>query len=146
MWLGVSVFLDCKNEDRDMVNNQSDPKGTVFATEVFSVNANFANIRIKGIDRSKIPCSFKVHLLKNNQVIASRVFFQGTNVDFPENISGPKLVHFDFELPITLVSDGVFGFWVEPVDHGLFGDHFPHGLVGNPTVNIRLLVRAEQSG
>ena len=32
---------------------------------------------------------------------------------------------------------------IEDEDHGYFGDHFPHKMMGNPTINVRLLLRNE---
>ncbi|MFZ6759365.1 hypothetical protein ACO0K9_19335 [Undibacterium sp. Ji50W] len=117
--------------------------GATLASNEFSVDTNFVNVRVKGLDRSKIPGSFKIHLLKDGKVIASRAFYQGSETSQSEDISGSPAVHFDFELPITAISEGKLGVQVEPLDKTSFGDRFPFDLMGSPTVNVRLLVTDE---
>lgn len=60
-----------------------------------------------------------------------------------ENCFNNAFIHIDFELPLEKVSNGKLSVWVEPLDHSLFGDHFPHKMMGNPTVNVRLLLSNE---
>jgi hypothetical protein len=119
-------------------------KGSTLASDKFFVRTHLANVRIKGLNRLKIPGSFNVHLLKDGEVIASRGFFQPSEVEKCENCVSNAIVHFDFELPLEKVSNGKLSIWVEPLDHALFGDHFPHKMMGNPTVNVRLLLSTEQ--
>ncbi|SOD41999.1 tyrosinase family protein [Nitrosovibrio sp. Nv4] len=118
-------------------------KGSTLASEKFFVHTDFVNIRVKGINRLKIPGSFKVHLLKDGKTIASKAFFQPVEVEKCANCVENAVVHFDFELPLDSVSRGKLGVWVEPLDQSLFGDHFPHKAMGNPTVNVRLLLSNE---
>ncbi|MFZ6759364.1 tyrosinase family protein [Undibacterium sp. Ji50W] len=117
--------------------------GNVKASRKFSVVDNVVNVRVKGINRLKIPGSFKVHLMKDDKVIASRAFFQPDDADKCPNCVDNAMVHFDFNLPIGDASGGQLGVWVEPLDHSKFGDHFPNKLMGNPTVNARLLLSTE---
>ena len=118
-------------------------KGSTPASEKFLVHTDRVNIRVKGVNRLKIPGSFKVHLLKDENVIASKAFFQPTEVEKCENCVENAVVHFDFEIPLKEVSKGKLSVWVEPLDHSSFGDHFPHKMMGNPTVNVRLLLSHE---
>ena len=118
-------------------------KGSTFASDKFFVHTDKVNARVKGINRLKIPGSFKVHLLKDDKIIASRAVFQPNEADKCENCVENAIIHLDFELPLTKVSKGKLGVWVEPLDHSQFGDHFPHKMMGNPTVNVRLLLSNE---
>ncbi len=127
------------------MNISTEPKGAVLASEEFSVNTNVVNVRVKGVNRSQIPGSFKVHLLKDSEVIASRAFYQSTGVTLSEEVAGNPIVNFDFELPISTISNGKLSIRVEPHDSQLHGNQFPHDLLGNPTVNIRLLIHTKKT-
>ncbi len=118
-------------------------KGKTSASKKFFMKTDKVNVRVKGVNRLKIPGSFKVHLLKDNKVVASRAFFQPIEAHKCANCVENAVVHFDFELSINEAGGGQFGIWVEPLDHSLFGDHFPHKLMGNPTINARLLMTTE---
>ena len=101
------------------------------------------NVRVKGVKRLEIPGAFKVHLLKNGEKIATSAFFQPSN---PKACAGCLKIedaHFDFELPLEEIRGGKLGVWVEPVDHEPFGDRFPNKLMGNPTVQVRMLLATE---
>jgi hypothetical protein len=110
------------------------------ASDTFSIDSELANVRVSGINRLKIPGSFSVHLLKNGKVIASRGFFQPTEVEKCETCVDNAIAHFDFELPVRDASGGQFEVWVEPVDKSFVGDHFPAKLMGEPTVDAHLLL------
>jgi tyrosinase len=118
-------------------------KGSTLASDKFFVHTDRVNARVKGINRLKIPGSFKVHLLKDEKIIATRAIFQPNEADQCQNCVENALIYIDFELPLEKVSNGKLGVWVEPLDDRLFGDHFPHKIMGNPTVNIRLLLSNE---
>src|SRR5262249_50724263 len=113
------------------------------ASDTFSIRPGLANVRVSGINRLKIPGSFTVHLLKDGKVIASRGFFQPTEVEKCETCVENAIAHFDFELPMSEVSSGQFSVWVEPVDKSFVGDRFPHKLMGEPTVDVHLLLSSE---
>lgn len=116
---------------------------STLASQNFFVHANLVNVRVKDLNRLKIPGGFNVHLLKNGEVIASTGFFQPNEVEKCKNCVENAVVHFDFELPLTDVSDGQLEIWVEPIDKSFVGDHFPHKLMGNPTVEVRFLLSNE---
>lgn len=117
--------------------------GSMRASDKFFVHTDRVNVRVKGLNRLKIPGSFKVHLLKDEKIIASKAFFQPNDVEKCENCVENAIVHFDFEMSLADVSNGKLGVWVEPLDHSLFGDHFPNKIMGNPTINVRLLLSQE---
>ena len=98
------------------------------------------NLRVKGVKRLEIPGAFKVHLLKDGEKIATSAFFQPRNPKECPTCVKIEDAHFDFELPLEEIRGGKLGVWVEPVDHEPYGDRFPHKLMGNPTVNVRVLL------
>lgn len=114
------------------------------ASQKFFVNTNLVNVRVQGLNRLKIPGSFNVHLLKDGKVIASTGFFQPNEVEKCENCVKNAIIHFDFEMPLEAVSKGQLGVWVEPLNKSFVGDHFPSKLMGNPTVDVHLLLSNEQ--
>ncbi|MGI8640813.1 MAG: tyrosinase family protein [Pyrinomonadaceae bacterium] len=116
---------------------------TTLASQKFSVHTDRVNVSVRGLNRLKIPGSFSVHLLKDGKVIASKGFFQPNEVEKCGNCVENAVVRFDFELPLKTVSGGKLGIWVEPNDKSFVGDHFPHKLMGNPTVEVHLLMTTE---
>jgi tyrosinase len=116
---------------------------SLLASQKFFVRTDFVDVRVEGLNRLKIPGSFKVHLLNNGKVIASKAFFQPDEADKCESCVKNAVVHFDFELPLNEVSNGKLGVWVEPVDKSFIGDSFPNKLMGNPTVNVHFLLSNE---
>jgi len=118
-------------------------KRASLASDKFTVNTDMVNVRVKGLNRLKIPGSFKVHLLRDGEVIASRGFFQPNNVETCENCVNNAVVHFDFRLPLESVRNGKLEVTVEPLDKSFVGDRFPNKLMGNPTVDVRFLVSNE---
>jgi tyrosinase len=113
------------------------------ASEKFFVHTQLANVRVAGVNRLKIPGSFRVHLTKDGQVLATRAFFQPTEVEKCATCVENAIVHFDFELPLETLAGGKLGVWVEPVKKAFIGDRFPHKLMGSPTVEVRLLLSNE---
>jgi tyrosinase len=76
-------------------------------SEAVAVNTRQVNVAVEGLDRARIPGSFKVHLLKDGQRIASRFMFQPSGgADYVEAIVANQFAHFDFLLPIDAVADG----------------------------------------
>jgi tyrosinase len=113
------------------------------AAKPFRVKTDMVNVRVRGINRLKIPGGFSVHLLKDDKPIASRFFFQPTEVEKCESCVNNATVHFDFELPLDAVKDGQLSVRVEPVDKSFVGNNFPSKMMGNPTVDVHLLLHHE---
>lgn len=113
------------------------------AASKFEVHPDLVNVRVQGLNRLKIPGSFSVHLQKDGKTIASKAFFQPNDADKCENCVENAVVHFDFELPLEEVRDGKLGVWVEPVNKDFVGDRFPNKMMGNPTVEVHLLLSNE---
>ncbi len=116
---------------------------TLAASKAFTVEANRVNVRVSGINRLKIPGSFWVHLQKDGRTIATRSLFQPVEVQTCANCVANAVTQFDFELPMSEVLGGTLSVWVEPVDKDFIGDRFPQKLMGNPTIDVHLLLQTE---
>ncbi|SDS34362.1 Common central domain of tyrosinase [Formosa sp. Hel1_31_208] len=135
--------LDDKTKKLAMTAFAKKQRGSVSASEKFHIDTDMVNVRVKGVNRVKIPGSFSVHLLKDGKIIASKAFFQPSEVDKCPNCIDNPIVHFDFKLPLEQVKTGKLETWIEPNNHEPFGDRFPHKLMDKPTINVRLLLRNE---
>ncbi|MGJ8677369.1 MAG: tyrosinase family protein [Akkermansiaceae bacterium] len=113
------------------------------ASESIKVDKDRVNVRVGGLNRLKIPGTFSVHLKKDGEIIASKAFFQPNDAEKCENCVTNAIVHFDFELPLAEVHDCKLEVQVEPKDKSLVGDSFPHKLMGNPTIEVQLLLKNE---
>ena len=113
------------------------------ASRTFSVKTDRVDVRVDGLNRLKIPGSFKVHLLKDGKKIATKGFFQPVEADKCEACVNNAIAHFDFELPLAEVSKGKLEVAVEPIDKSFVGGRFPNKLMGNPTVSVHLLMNTE---
>jgi hypothetical protein len=116
---------------------------TVPASQGFTVDTDVVNVRVAGVNRLKIPGSFSVHLQKDGQTIASKALFQPVEVQTCANCVANAIVNFDFELPAAAVLGGKLGVWVEPVNKSFVGDRFPQKLMGNPSIEVHLLIRTQ---
>ena len=136
--------LDVDYEDSPAaasINFAAKTQRSVAASQRFSVDAGRVNVRVSGVNRLKIPGSFSVHLQKDGKTIASRALFQPVEVQKCANCVANAIVHFDFELPAAAVLGGTLGVWVEPANKSFVGDRFPQKLMGNPTIEVHLLMR-----
>src|SRR5262249_55687172 len=95
------------------------------ASRRFAVHTDRVDVGIDGVNRLKIPGSFKVHLLKDGKRIASKGFFQPDEADKCETCVQNAIVHFDFELPLADVENGKLEVAIEPIDKTIIGDRFP---------------------
>ncbi len=116
---------------------------SAFASEKLLVDTTRVNVSVQGVNRLKIPGSFSVHLLKDGKVIASKGFFQPVEVEQCATCVENAIVRFDFELPLESVAGGRLSVWVEPVNKSFVGDRFPNKLMGNPTIEVHLLMSTE---
>ncbi len=114
--------------------------GSQVANNVFTIDAKpQVSVRVKKIDRSKIPGSFDVSIKADGEVIATRGFFQSSD---PKNCSNCKIksyVNFDFVVDQSLLAGK--NIQVEIMYFSYSGNRysFPLNSCGNPTVNARLL-------
>jgi len=140
--LGVT-YQNPASLTRALVNTTAKTKLRALASEAVAVHTQLVNVRVDGINRLKIPGSFNVHLQKDGKTIASRGFFQPTEVEKCENCVNNAIFHFDFELPLEAVQGGKLSVWVEPLNKEFVGDRFPNKLMGNPTISVNLLLSNE---
>src|SRR5262245_43132480 len=88
---------------------------SVSIAEKVAVNTREVNVAVEGLDPRAIPGSFRVHLVKDGQRIASSFFFQAPDdANSAQSDASRQLAHFDFLLPIDVVADGEFGVEIEP--------------------------------
>lgn len=122
----------------------STPSGSSDASKRMFFDNQQVSVHVKGLDRFKIPGSFKVHLKNDGKTVAKRAFFQA---DGPEEYAGhqePAVVDIGFIVPIEAMSGGPFTVEVVPADRERLGDSIPLEQVGNPTINARLLISTEE--
>jgi tyrosinase len=100
-------------------------------------------VSVAGINRLKIPGSFKVHLMKEGQPIASRFMFQPVEADKCENCVKNAIAHFEFDLPAADVSGGELSAQVEPVDTSFVGARFPMKMMGHPTISVTVPLQSK---
>lgn len=113
------------------------------ASAAFTVETKKVNVHVKGIDRLKIPGSFKVHLQKDGKRLATKGFFQPVDVDKCENCVENAIIHFDFRLPLSAIEGGKLSVVVEPLNKDFVGDRFPHKMMGSPTIEVQFLMQTE---
>jgi tyrosinase len=108
-----------------------------------SISPQRVTVTVDGVNRLKIPGSFKVHLFKDGQRLASRFMFQPNEPEACENCVKNAIAHFDFDLPLQEVSGGELRVEVEPVDTSFVGTRFPTKLMGRPTISVHLPVQTQ---
>ncbi|MEM7297459.1 MAG: tyrosinase family protein, partial [Bacteroidota bacterium] len=116
---------------------------SVSATESIRVESARVNIRVDGIDRTKIPGSFTVYLIRNNEVVDQRGFFQKNQPVKCHNCIENPLVYFDFDLPLEDISDATFSVQVEPADKSFIGKTIPIEMLGKPSISFSLPITDE---
>ncbi len=110
-------------------------------SEAVAVDTRQVNVAVEGLDRAGIPGSFKVHLLRDGQRIASRFLFQPSGgAEHDPAISGNRFAHFDFLLPIDAVADGKLSVEVEPLETSATGERIPPEKIGHPTLSVYLML------
>lgn len=109
-----------------------------------SVDIHQVNVAIDGIDCSKIKGSFRVHLLKDGQRIASRFMCRPSQIDAQtEDAGADAIAHFDFLLPFDAVADGKLSAEVERVGTTEFAESVPAAQMGNPRMSVYLILTIE---
>jgi tyrosinase len=103
-----------------------------------SLNPQRATVSVTGINRTKIPGSFAVNLMKDGNRIASRFLFQPDEADKCETCVQNAMAHFDFDLPLAEVTGGKLSVEVEPVNKAIVGPRFPSKLMGNPMIDVHI--------
>ncbi|HEX8455244.1 MAG TPA: hypothetical protein VF647_24400 [Longimicrobium sp.] len=110
-------------------------------SEAVAVDTRQVNVAVDGLDVAGIAGSFKVHLLKDGQRIASRFMFRpSAGSDPADAIAGNRIVHFDFLLPLDAVADGKLSVEVEPLEPSTPGDLVSPESIGHPTLSVCLML------
>jgi hypothetical protein len=115
--------------------------GSLDARRAFTIKSSDpVSVRVKDIDRMKIPGSFAVHLLADGEPIAKRFFFQASTPAECSTCREHPLVNIDFPVPAEQLLDRKLSVEIEVPSHEEAGARFPMSSAGNPTVNARLLL------
>ncbi|EJL01116.1 MULTISPECIES: tyrosinase family protein [Pseudomonas] len=138
--LGIDYAPAATSSDVDFMPKT---QRTLAASKRFTVEADRVNVRVSGINRLKIPGSFSVHLQKDAKTIASRALFQPVETQSCANCVANAMTQFDFELPMAAVLGGKLSVWVEPVNKDFVGDRFPQKLMGDPVIDVHLLLQTQ---
>jgi len=118
--------------------------GNVAATKSFRIDsAAPLSIRVKDIDRSRIPGSFVVHLLADGMEVARQAFFQPTNPASCPSCSAEDKVALDFLVDPAKVLDKALTVELHVPGQRAMGTRFPLSSVGEPTINVRHLVGSD---
>ncbi|MFA0812345.1 tyrosinase family protein [Microbulbifer epialgicus] len=113
--------------------------GNIFATHMLSVEkTKRVSVRIKNLDRLKIPGSFSVSLLVDGKTICKKGFFQPTTPAECRACSEKGLVSFDFLVTQDELR-GEVSIAVELLRDGK-RRKIPLSTCGDPTLNFRLLI------
>jgi hypothetical protein len=117
---------------------------SVPVSEAVTVDTRQVNVAIEGLDCARITSSFRVHLLKDGQRIASRFMFRPAGgTDHIEAVGAAQFAPFDFLLPIDAVADGKLSIEVEPLETSVLGERVPPEQMGHPTMSVYLLLESE---
>ncbi|AXS40726.1 hypothetical protein [Breoghania sp. L-A4] len=117
------------------------PRKSVAISQGVAVQARDVNVAIDGLDSAAIGGSFSVHLLMNGQRIASRFFFQPSDGADAGGLGGPsQAAHFDFILPIDVVSGGTLSVDIEALDADGSRKAVDPDRMGNPTLSVCLML------
>ncbi|MFP2904156.1 tyrosinase family protein [Pyxidicoccus sp. 3LFB2] len=118
--------------------------GNVSAKRRFRIDgATPLSIRVKDIDRSRIPGTFVVHLLANGKEVARQAFFQPTDPLICPNCSKEAKVPIDFLVHPSEVLDKELTVEIHVPGQRQIGTRFPLSKVGEPTINVRHLVEGD---
>lgn len=100
-----------------------------------------ASVRIKNINRAKIPGSFEVNLKAGRKVIATRSFFQPKNPDICPGCKERAEVSLDFVVPMGDIVGEKLEFEIMTAGDGPRKDRLiSKKIVGEPSLNVRLLL------
>jgi tyrosinase len=108
---------------------------TLHAAEGFRLDSQMVHVRVEGVNRLRIPGSFRVSLMGDGKVLGSRTFFQPSNSQQCPNCIKNGIAHFDFKLPLAAVAGGLLKLSIELVNGG---KSIPLASLGNPTIEVRI--------
>jgi len=120
--------------------------GSFVASGGMRVNPSpLVSVRLKDIERLAIPGSFRAILIANGQPIARRTFFQSTEARACENCRKNSKINLDFMVEFTKLSGSDLTVEIEALNpKRSVGSRVPLQAVGNPTLNVRMLLQEGQ--
>ncbi|WP_163384230.1 tyrosinase family protein [Cyclobacterium jeungdonense] len=118
-------------------------KGQSSKNEFTLSNLSYVSLRVKDVNRLKIPGSFTVSLYLGGKLLQTRFFFQATEPGNCANCVKQALVSFDFEFENERLQKAEGKVKVE-IQLSRADDEgnrpvIPFKEIGNPTINIRLI-------
>ena len=121
---------------------ESTPSGSILASKNMRITkqAN-ASVRLKGINRLKIPGGFEARLKANGRIVGRRFFFQSSHPEECETCRDMGIINLDFQVPIN----SVLGKSLDVELHLMnapkeLHTRFPLHSAGSPTLNVRLMI------
>ena len=123
--------------------NRRANKGQSKKNEFAISNMSHVSLRVKDVNRIKIPGAFTVSLYLGGELLETRFFLQATNPGNCENCVKQALVSFDFEFENKKLqkADGKVKVEIQLSHADENGERpvIPFRKIGNPTINIRLI-------
>ena len=130
----ISMFAD----------NAENPAGSLAMGRRFSLDRSpRVSLRIKGIERLRIPGSFRATIMADGKPVAERFFFQSTQPEACPNCANQPTVNLDFRLDPSLLAGKTIDVALRLVTPNGTDEEIDPTKVGNPTVNIRELLQGE---
>ena len=127
----------------EMSLHRSAGKGQSTKNEFKIGSLSHVSLRVKDVDRLKIPGAFTVSLYVGGELLQKRFFFQPTEPGACANCVKQALVSFDFvfENEKLQKADGKVKVEIQLSHEDRNGNRpvIPFGDIGNPTINIRLV-------
>ncbi|WP_439482149.1 tyrosinase family protein [Cyclobacterium plantarum] len=127
----------------EMSSHRSANKGQSNKNEFTLSNMSYVSLRVKDVNRLKIPGSFTVSLYLGGELLQRRFFFQATEPGNCANCVKQALVSFDFEFENERLqkADGKVKVEIQLSRMDEEGNRpvIPFSEIGNPTINIRLI-------
>ena len=108
---------------------------TLHAAESFSMDSTMVHVRVNGVNRLRIPGSFRINLMNDDKVVGTSTFFQPSNVKQCATCIKNPNAHFDFKLPASLLAGGKLSLSIEPANKQL-GQSIAIASLGNPTIEV----------
>jgi hypothetical protein len=127
----------------EMSLHRSSNKGQSTNSKFKMNNLSYVSLRVKDVDRLKIPGAFTVSLYLGEELPQKRYFFQAKNPGNCANCVKQALVSFDFEFEYERLqkADGKVKVDIQLSSEDEDGNRpvIPFKEIGNPTINIRLI-------
>ncbi len=141
--MGIGYELQSDLEEADPQALARSGFGSLIAGQGILVNQmTQASVRLKGIDRLKIPGSFKAILKSNGELVGQRTFFQSTEPRDCESCQMKAKVNLDFPVDINAIAGKELTVEIKVLTPNPdVGPRMPLHAIGNPTLNVRMLLQ-----